>query len=166
MLWSPRVPCTLCLLLLTLTACSRGNADGPTVDEDVAAITALFDSFAQVASSGGADALLTLYADDAIWMLPDRWSDLNRAEASHFYRRVLDRARPDPETYSITVHEIVVQGDWAYVRHTDRGPFVPTGGGPAFAQGSRHLSILRREPNGAWRITRDIFNNPPLVDRD
>lgn len=96
--------------------------------------------------------------------MPESWTDLNRQQARAFYADVLAWARPDPDNYSITIEEVVVTGDWAYVRHKDTGLFVPASGDPAFSQGSRHFSILRREPDGAWKIARDIFHNPPIED--
>ena len=145
-------------------SCSNGNDESPSQADDIAAITALLANIVPLADSDGADGLFTLYSDDVVLMVPDSWTDLDRDDALAFYTDVLGWAKPDPDNYGITVDEVVVMGDWAYARRTDRGKFVPTSGGPAFSQGSRHFSILRRQPDGAWKIARDMFHNPPLDD--
>ena len=157
----------MCLLLVaTLVggSCSNGNDDRPSQADDIEAISALYASIVPLISSDGADGLFTLYTDDVVLMVPDSWTDLDRQEAVAFYTEGLDWGKPDPDNYNITIDEVVVTGDWAYVRTTSKGQVVPASGDPAFSQGSRHVSILRRQPDGAWKIARDIFHNPPIDD--
>ncbi len=162
---SPLVRMSL-LLVATLVggSCSNGNDEGPSHTDDIEAISALFASVIPLISSDGVDGLFTLYTDDVVLMVPDSWTDLDRQEAVAFYTEGLDWGKPDPDNYSITIDEVVVMGDWAYVRTTSKGQVVPASGDPAFSQGSRHVSILRRQPDGAWKIARDIFHNPPIDD--
>jgi uncharacterized protein (TIGR02246 family) len=157
---------TSLLLVATLIggSCSNINDDGASQSDDIATISALHASIVPLINSDGADGLFTLYTDDVVLMVPDSWADLDRQEALAFYTQGLNWAKPDPENYSISLDEVVVMGDWAYVRYTARGQQVPTSGGSAFSQGSRHVSLLRRQPDGAWKIARDIFHNPPLDD--
>lgn len=157
---------TSLLLVATLVggSCSNTNDEAPSQADDIAAISALFASVVPLINSDGADGLFTLYTDDVVLMTPDSWTDLNRQEALAFYTDGLGWAKPDPDNYSITIEEVVVMGDWAYVRNTARGQQVPTNGDLAYSQGSRHLTLLRRQPDGAWKIARDIFHNPPLDD--
>ena len=154
------------LLVATLVcgSCSSGNDKTPSYADDIEAISALYGSIVPLSASDGVDGLFTLYADDVVLMAPDSWNDLNRQEALAFYTDVLGWAKPDPDNYGITIEEIVVMGDWAYVEHTARGLVLPTSGGSAYSQGSRHVSLLRRQPDGAWKIFRDIFHSPPLDD--
>ena len=149
---------------LVVGSCSRVSDDRPSEAEDKEAISALFASIVPLISSDGADGLFTLYTDDVVLMVPDSWTDLDRQGAVAFYTEGLDWGKPDPDHYSITIDEVVVMGDWAYVRTTSKGQVVPASGDPAFSQGSRHVSILRRQPDGAWKIARDIFHNPPIDD--
>jgi len=157
---------TSLLLFATLIggSCSNTNNDGASQADDIAAISALYASIVPLITSDGADALFTLYTDDVVLMVPDSWADLDRREAVAFYTEGLDWAKPDPDNYSITIDEVIVMGDWAFVRTTSKGQSVPTSGDPAYSQGSRHVSLLRRQPDGAWKIARDIFHNPPIDD--
>ena len=154
------------LLVATLLggSCSNGNDEGPSHTDDIEAISALYASIVPLITSDGADALFTLYTDDVVLMVPDSWADLNRQEAVAFYTEGLDWAKPDPDNYNISIDEVVVMGDWAFVRTTSKGQVVPTSDDPAYSQGSRHVSLLRRQPDGAWKIARDIFHNPPIDD--
>ncbi len=163
---SPRTVLIPWFLAATLIvgSCSHGNDDRPSEADDMEAISALFASIVPLISSDGADGLFTLYTDDVVLMVPDQWTDLDRQEALAFYTDGLDWGKPDPDNYSITLEEVVVMGDWAYVRQRSQGQVVPTNGEPAYMQGSRHLTILRRQPDGAWKIARDIFHNPPIED--
>ena len=154
------------LLVATLAcgSCSSGNDKTPSYEDDIEAISALYASIVPLIASDGVDGLFTLYADDVVLMAPDSWTDLNRQEALAFYTDGLGWAKPDPDNYSITIEEVVVMGDWAYVESTSRGLQLPSSGGSAYSQGSRHVSLLRRQPDGAWKIARDIFHSPPLDD--
>jgi len=159
---------TSLLLVATLVggSCSNTNDEAPSQADDIAAISALFASIVPKITSDGAIGLFTLYTDDVVLMVPDSWTDLDRQEAVAFYTEGLDWGKPDPDNYSITIDEVVVIGDWAYARTTSKGQVVPASGDPAFSQGSRHVSILRRQPDGAWKIARDIFHNPPIDDTE
>ncbi len=121
------------LLVATVVggSCSNGNDESPSQADDIAAISALYASIVPLSDSDGADGLFTLYTDDAVLMVPDRWTDLDRQDAHAFYTENFDWAKPNPDDYSISIEEVVVMGDWAYVRHTDRGQEVPTNGDPA-----------------------------------
>jgi uncharacterized protein (TIGR02246 family) len=155
------------LLIVTTfvgSSCSTGKDERPTQTDDIEAITALYASFTPIINSDGADGLFSLYTDDVVLMVPDSWTDLDRQEALARYTAGFGRAKPDPSNYSIILDEVVVMGDWAYVRYTARGQEVPTSGGPASSQGSRHVSLLRRQPDGAWKVARDMYHNPPLDD--
>ena len=145
---------TSLLLVATLASgsCSNGNVESPSRADDIEAISALYASFVPIINSDGADGLFSLYTDDVVLMVPDSWTDLDRQEALARYTAGFGQAKPDPDNYSISLDEVVVMGDWAYVRHTDRGRELPTNGDPAYSQGSRHFSILRRQPDGAWQI--------------
>ena len=156
------------LLVATLVvgSCSDANDERPSQADDIEAISALFASILPLISSDGADGLFTLYTDDVVLMVPDRWTDLDRQEAIAFYTDGLDWGKPDPDNYNITIEELVVMGDWAYVRQKSLGQIIPANGDPAYLQGSRHFTILRRQPDGAWKIARDMFHNPPIDDSD
>lgn len=155
-------------VLLTATlvvgSCSERNDNKPSEAHDIEAITEVIDSILPLLSSEGAEGLFTLYTDDVILMVPFYWTDLDREESIAFYADGFVWGKPDPDNYSIIIEEIVVMGDWAFVRQRSQGLVVPANGDPAFLQGSRHLMIFQRQADGTWKIARDMFHNPPIED--
>ena len=71
------------LLIATLTggSCSDGNHESRSQADDISAISTLYESIVPLINSDGADGLFTLYTDDAVLMVPDRWTDLDRQDA-------------------------------------------------------------------------------------
>lgn len=164
---SPFVGVSLLLIAtLVVGSCSDANNERPSQTDDVEAITALFASIVPVIWSDGADGLFTLFTDDVVLMVPDRWTDLNRQDAIAFYTEGFAEGKPDPDNYDITIEELVVTGDWAYVRQKSLGQIIPANGDPAYLQGSRHFTIVRRQPDGTWKIARDMFHWPPIDEAD
>ena len=52
------------------------------------------------------------------------------------------------------IRELKVLGDWAYMRSHIRVTVTPPEGTPTRRSGYT-LTILRKEPDGQWRLTRD-----------
>jgi len=141
----------------------HSGAQVDTTDElDRDAIRALYDVWGESFFRGDLDGHLNCYADDALWMNSNSWSDLTKEVSRPFYQDWLDEETFDTSNWVISLDEIVILGDWAFVRFTTRGSTTDKKSGTVLKHGSRHLNILRRQPDGSWRIVRDIFNNPPL----
>ena len=126
------------------------------------AIRALYDVWGKEFFDGNLDGHLNCYADDALWMNSNSWSDFTKEDSRSFYQEWLDEETFDPANWAISLDEIMIQGDWAFVRFTTRGSTTEKKSGTVLKHGSRHLNVLRRQSDGSWRIVRDIFNNPPL----
>ena len=99
-----------------------------------------------------------LFTDDAVWMMPSSYSDVQKTEARAFYR-FTDKFRFDQD---ISIEELVVEGDWAFVRLGFDGYLRPKrdSGERPLRSISRHLWVLHRQADGNWKIARDIWNNP------
>lgn len=99
-----------------------------------------------------------LFAEDAVWMMPSSYKDVGMEEARTFYG-FTKKFRFDQET---SIDELVVHGDWAFVRLTFDGYLRSRydESAPPLRSVSRHLWILRRELDDSWKIARDIWNTP------
>ena len=68
------------------------------------------------------------------------------------------------EKYEIKIDsellEIAVAGDWAYTRDIYEARYLPPGGGDPILDPGRSLIIWRRQPDGAWLISRYMSNGP------
>ena len=125
---------------------------------DERAIRKILRDYLKPFEVGDVEALLDYYADDMIWMSPNSCSDSTKNEAREFYRAAFQRG--DFAENSVEIHELRVLGDWAFVRCTATGKFIPNDEDDGPVRGSRHLYLFRKEGDGRWRIARDIFNNP------
>ncbi len=125
---------------------------------DERAIRKILRDYLKPFEVGDVEAMLDYYADDMIWMFPNSYSDATKSEAREFYGAAFQRG--DFADNRIEIHELRVLGDWAFVRCTGKGKFIPKGEDDGPMRGSRHLYLFRKEKGGRWRIARDIFNNP------
>lgn len=82
-----------------------------------------------------------------------------------FYREVLREARPDPESLVLALDEVAVLGDWAFMRLTGRGRWSQRADGKPEPGGSRHFMLLRKGPDGSWKIARDIETSSTILLR-
>ena len=107
------------------------------------------------------DRYFDLFADDVVWMMPSSFKDIHQDEARTFYR-FTRKFRFDQET---TVDEVVVSGEWAYVRISFNGYLRPKvdDGSPPLRSVSRHIWILQCQNDGSWKISRDIWNTPKIA---
>jgi ketosteroid isomerase-like protein len=98
------------------------------------------------------------FTEDAVWMMPSKNHDVHIDEAKKFYG-FTKNFRFDQET---TVEELIVERDVAIVRVSFNG-FLRSKRdekAPPLKSVSRHIWIMRHCPDGVWRISRDIWNNP------
>ena len=104
------------------------------------------------------DRYFDLFTEDAVWMMPSSFKDVDQDEARSFYR-FTRKFKFDQET---AVDEVVVSDDWAYVRVSFEGYLrskVDDGSLPLRSV-SRHIWILKKQVDGSWKIARDIWNTP------
>jgi ketosteroid isomerase-like protein len=52
-------------------------------------------------------------------------------------------------------------GDLAYHDYSYSGRFTPKAGGEPGIGHGKGLQVLRREPDGAWKIVRNVWNAAP-----
>ena len=128
------------------------------VREDDRAVKDLILEALDVIGSDDFDRYFDLFTDDAVWMMPSSFKDVHQDEARSFYR-FTRKFKFDQET---VVDEVVVSEDWAYVRLNFEGYLRPKidDSAPPLRSASRHIWILKKQVDGAWKIARDIWNSP------
>ena len=64
---------------------------------------------------------------------------------------------------AITNEEVQVSGDLAVARGTYAATVTPKDGGEAISIDGKYMTLLKRQPDGSWKIYRDIYNSnvPP-----
>lgn len=128
------------------------------VREEDEAVRRLILEALDVIRSDDFDRYFDLFTDDAVWMMPSSFKDVHQDEARSFYR-FTRKFKFDQET---AVDEVVISGDWAYVRVRFDGYLRPKvdDGSPPLRSVSRHIWILQRQADDNWKIARDIWNTP------
>ena len=146
---------SLISLALLVTEC-RAAADAPASAQDVAAIKTLLGRHASALSAGDAAALTALFADDGVMMPPERGAMAGK-EAIRWGVRIafgLFTAKITGESL-----EVEVAGDWAFARRIYSMTLTAKTGGEQMETVANWLDILKRQPDGSWKIHREMLNS-------
>ena len=139
----------------TLAAQSR-PASRPTLEQDLAAITEFNRRYLKAINDEDIATLSSLTTDDHIMIASGRAPLVGKAANDEANGRVFKQF-DIVETW--TPVETVVDGDLAYQRGTFTVEATPRAGGSTTKTSGNFLRIYRRQPNGEWRMTRDMFNS-------
>lgn len=150
----------ICLFsMLCLTGCNREGLVGPE-REDVASITAVSKARADAFKQGNAAGIAVHFVDDALLMAPDKPILKGKAAVESYYQHIFDEHNTDLKSY---YEEVKVAGDFAYGRGFAEVLLTPKGGGPTRKSTAKYINILKRQADGTWKTTHDIWNGnePP-----
>ena len=126
-------------------------------DADVAAITAFNSQYLKAINDGDIAALSALTDDDHIMLIPGRQPIVGKAANDAANGRGFQQFKFDEHWMPV---ETVVDGDLAYQRGTFSVTANPkSGGGASRTTRGNFLRIYRRQKDGSWRMTRDMFNS-------
>lgn len=131
------------------------TAEVPTQAEDLAAIKSLFDARIAANNAGDGSAFAALFTDDAILMRGDDPALIGTEAILSNHQ-----AHHGQFTEEITGELVEVEafGDWAF----DRGIFTikltPKAGGEPTGLTARFIDLLKRQPDGSWKIYRGMAN--------
>lgn len=140
-------------IFLWTVACVTGGSDGQS-QEDLAAIRTVLEGEITAANAGDAEAFNAILTDDVVVMAPNQ--AVVAGQAAHQWVRDLMTA-VSIQLDSYEDDELVVDGDLAYHRYTFRWIVTPAGADP-FVERGKGVHILRRQPDGSWRMSHDIWN--------
>ena len=118
---------------------------------DEQAIRELHSTWIDAVNGGDLARLLSLMADDVVFLNPGR-SALRRdgfsANFSAAHEQVRIRCISELE-------EVVVVGEVAYTRSRDAVSVTPRSGGDATELACHRFTIYRKQPDGRWLLARD-----------
>jgi uncharacterized protein (TIGR02246 family) len=151
---SKKIMLQLIALALMVTAC---QAPAPEVvqlsEEDVASIKQVSRTLVKTYQAGDWDAWIEVFTEDAMRMPPNR-TILEGREAI----RASSEAFQPVTSFTVTPLEIDGLGDLAFARGTFTHTRAPEDADPITESG-KFIQILRKQPDGSWRIFRDIWNS-------
>lgn len=125
-------------------------------EQDIAAIRQLAADWRAGWLAGDADWLLALYADDPVLMPQDQPVVRGQAAIRPLYEAVLEDY---VVTSDSTLVEVEADGDLGYIWSTYTLTATPKAGGTPIRRAGKSVFIVRRQPDGAWKITRLIDNS-------
>lgn len=125
---------------------SKGNQ----MTDDERAIRELVDTWLAASKAGDLPTVLDLMTDDVVFMVPGRkpFGKEAFAAASEGMKTVRVEGTSD-------IQEIRVFGDWAYLRNFIEMTVTPPGAAASARRSGYTLTILRKGPDGRWRLARD-----------
>ena len=124
------------------------SLSGDIVTDDERAIRNLVDTWMAATRAGDVSTVLSLMADDVIFMVPGQKPFGKEAfAAASAGKNIRFDGRSE-------IQEIKVLGDWAYLRNYIEVTTTREGVPPVHRSGYT-LTILRKEPDGRWVLARD-----------
>jgi uncharacterized protein (TIGR02246 family) len=149
--------------LLALLGCTQPTGQSENVDDDSAGYSAdvqaivdleqrVFD--AQIA--GDIDAWLSFFAEDAVVMVPDLPALTTKLAIRQWNEPIFEKFDLHEES---DFREVEVAGNLGYIRAHWIWTQTPKSGGSSVKYTGHSIWIVRRQPNGSWKITRGIFNH-------
>lgn len=123
------------------------------MQSDEAAIQEIWNTYSTARVAGDADTWLALWDEGGIQMPPGM-----PARGKAVLDEEVPKAFAPGQVSAMNIHpeEITVAGDWAYTRGVYDSDRVVDG--KAVHIDGKFMTILKRQPDGAWKIYRDIFN--------
>ncbi len=117
--------------------------------DDERAIRSLIDTWMEASKAGDLKTVLSLMTDDVVFMVPSKepFGKAEFAATSEGMKNVRVEGQSE-------IKELKVLGDWAYMRNHLRITVTPPNGQPMRRSGYT-LTIVRKEPDGRWRLARD-----------
>jgi ketosteroid isomerase-like protein len=141
---------------LTLLWLAAGCARGPTPlsEADKATIRANDEKFAQAVVAKNWPGLAAMYSTDAAFMPPNESVVQGRAAIQSWMS-----AFPPVTAFSLTPQQVEGRDDLAYVRGTYMMTVTPPGAPAPVDDHGKYIVIERKQPDGSWLITEDIFSS-------
>jgi uncharacterized protein (TIGR02246 family) len=124
------------------------------MQSDEEQIRELVQTWMSATKAGDLDTVLSLMADDAVFLIagqPPMIGKAAYAAASRTGKKNQERPRFDGRS---EIQEIKVLGDWAYMWTKLRVVVTPPGGAQPIARAGHTLTILKKQ-NGKWLLARD-----------
>ena len=153
---------TLALMGSLVLACEQPRAaaeSSPPSDTaaDRAAIDRVREREVTALSGGVPDSVATVYASDIVIMPPNEPTVTGIDNVRNWFKATTDQFNVAGKYSNANV---TLAGDWAFEQYVGELTLTPKKGGKPTVEQFKGMHIYRRQPDGSWRITHDVFNSP------
>jgi ketosteroid isomerase-like protein len=148
------IPIALAGLAIAILGCNRTD-DQRSRQADIAAIKSFLATAGDAVNKGDVDAEVSRFTEDGIYMWPDAPAIEGRSALHEWFQQRFARVEAQLEN---DTQELEVFGDWAFERGTYVARIRPKNSDHVVAVRGKYLNILRRQPDGSWKIARRIRN--------
>lgn len=124
-------------------------------EEDISKIKALSAARAKAFNEGDANIIAMAFTDDGLLMAPGTKSTTGRDAVRAYYKGIFDQYKTFLES---GYEDVDVSGDLAYGVGFARVKLVPHTGGDTLFSTAKYINILKRQQDGSWLTTHDIWN--------
>jgi uncharacterized protein (TIGR02246 family) len=128
---------------------------------DRKSIEAVLATYEQALNASDADTVMTLYADDGVFMAQHSAPNVGREAIRRAYDRVFSAIDLDVR---FTVDEVIqASPQWALARTRSEGFVTVNATGDKGPEANQELFVFEKQDSGEWKIARYIFSttNPP-----
>ncbi len=133
-------------------------------DADIQAILDLEQAVFEAERAGNLDAWLGFIDADPVWMPPNEPVMTDLDAIRQWITPFFEQYDLSEET---TDREVEVAGDWGYIRAHWTWAVVPKDGGEGMTDSGKSIWVVRRQPDGSWKLARAIWNSdnptPPAM---
>jgi len=145
------------VLILTLAHPWDSTAAAAKATADRAAIDKGHESFVAAMRASDCDAMLRVVADDAVFTPPNAPNAVGKEAIRSWCQGAFAQAKSSAVT--ISERQVTVAGDWAIEHGKFDWTLRPVAGGDSLRDRGNFLAIWRRQPDGSWKASRDIWNS-------
>jgi uncharacterized protein (TIGR02246 family) len=125
-------------------------------DGDRAAIAKVSSNLLQAVNASDAQAVLEVWAADGTIMPPHQLPVHGQEALGSYFRDLFACHR---FRFAFTSAVIELAGDLAFEHLTYTATAWPVAGGSAREDCGKGMHVYRRQPDGAWKLIRDIWNS-------
>ena len=145
------------LAVLLLVMMPSAGQESASARADAEEVEAQWRTVIATFEDGDVDAFMALTTEDVV-LMPPGGSTLSGREAARPLMEDFFGAF-DIQIETLSLEEIVVAGDWAFVRDTYVSRLTPKSGGDTARARGKNVWILRRQADGLWKVARNMWNS-------
>lgn len=143
---------------LLLLGCGKESTESEDKSKDLAEITAFNEKYLKAINDEDIATLSSLTTEDHMMVVAGREPTHGKAANDAANGRVFEQFEID-ETW--TPLETVIDRNLAFQRGTWTVAATPRAGGETTNSTGKFVRIYQRQPNGEWRMTRDVLLTDP-----